>query len=49
MFITQATQIHGSNYMYHEVEYVDPDTPVKIFCTEHKEFFWQRPICTLVK
>jgi len=59
MFITRATQIHGPKYMYHKVEYVDPDTPVKIFCTIHKEFFWQRPrihlvrggcpMCTLVK
>lgn len=41
-FIAKARKIHGDNYIYSRVRYVDSVTPVSIICPEHGEFK-QRP------
>ena len=41
-FIEKAKQIHGNEYDYSKVEYVNCDTKVCIICPEHGEF-WQTP------
>ena len=41
-FIKRANNIHGDRYDYSEVEYVNNQTPVKIYCREHG-LFNQRP------
>ena len=43
IFIEKAIKIHGDKYDYSEVNYVNSQTKVKIFCKKHKEFFWQAP------
>ena len=42
IFIEKATQIHGGEYDYSKVEYINAHTKVCIICPEHGEF-WQRP------
>ncbi len=34
---------HGNKYNYDNVEYFNSITPVKIWCIEHQEFFYQTP------
>ena len=41
-FIEKAKEIHGTQYDYSKVEYVDYNTPVCIICPIHDEF-WQTP------
>ena len=41
-FISKAKEIHGEQYDYSKVEYIDSHTKVCIICPEHGEF-WQRP------
>ena len=41
-FIEKSIKIHGDKYDYSNVEYVNCDTPVKIICKIHGEF-WQTP------
>ena len=41
-FITKAREIHGNNYDYSKVEYVDSNTKVCIIDPEYGEF-WQMP------
>ena len=41
-FIKRAKEIHGDNYDYSEVKYVNTSTPVKIKCIKHG-FFNQTP------
>ena len=41
-FIRRARMIHGEEYDYSEVEYIDSHTKVCIRCPEHGEF-WQQP------
>ena len=42
IFIDKAKLIHGDNYDYSKVEYVDARSKVCIVCPEHGEF-WQSP------
>lgn len=42
-FIEKARAIHGDKYGYDEVEYINNSTKVKIWCTIHKEYFYQTP------
>ena len=37
-FIEKANVVHGNNYIYDKVEYVNTDTKVTIICPEHGEF-----------
>jgi very-short-patch-repair endonuclease len=41
-FIQKAEIVHGNQYDYSQVEYINNSTPVKIICETHGEF-WQRP------
>ena len=41
-FIEKARKIHGDNYDYSKVKYVDNKTKVCIICPQHGEF-WQTP------
>ena len=41
-FVQQARVVHGDKYDYSQVEYINTDTPVKIICPVHGEF-WQAP------
>lgn len=41
-FIEKAKKIHGDEYDYSKVEYIDSYTKVCIICTKHGEF-WQSP------
>ena len=49
MFILRALEVHGTKYEYDRVRYVDPETPVQIYCVRHNEYFWQRPRIHLVR
>lgn len=43
-FIRRAIAVHGEDtYDYSEVEYINNGTPVKIFCKDCGEYFWQKP------
>ena len=42
-FIEKAKAVHGDKYGYDEVEYINNRTKVKIWCTVHKEYFYQTP------
>jgi Zn finger protein HypA/HybF involved in hydrogenase expression len=42
-FIERAKEKHGDKYGYDEVDYVDSQTKVKIYCKECKKYFWQVP------
>lgn len=42
-FSESALQVHGEDYSYHLVEYVDSTTPVEVYCNQHKGTFWQTP------
>jgi len=46
-FIHKAIQIHGNKYYYHEVEYTNSNTKVKLICKKHGAFK-QRPARHLV-
>lgn len=41
-FIEKAKNVHGDEYDYSKVEYVNSQTPIKIICQKHGEF-WQSP------
>lgn len=42
-FIKRAKKLHGDAYDYAEVEYVNSQTKVKIYCNKHQTFFYQHP------
>lgn len=42
-FIKEAISVHGDKYGYDKVEYVNWDTPVKIYCKKCNKYFWQIP------
>lgn len=43
-FILKAIEAHGiGEYDYSEIDYVDYETPIKIFDPLLKEYFWQKP------
>lgn len=43
-FLVKAVEIHGlGEYDYSEIEYIDYETPIKIFDPLRNEYFWQRP------
>lgn len=42
-FINKSTIIHNGIYSYDDVEYIDDDIKVKIYCNECKVYFYQRP------
>ena len=42
-FIQKAKEVHGDNYDYSEVYYIDSETPVKIKCKKHNNEFFQKP------
>jgi hypothetical protein len=42
-FIKEAIEIHGDLYNYDHVNYINGDTKVKIYCKQHKGFFYQIP------
>ena len=48
-FTERALRIHRGKYQYNETKFVDNNTPVKIYCTVHKDFFWQLPTRHLVR
>lgn len=35
--------IYGDFYDYSQINYVDVNTPIKIYCTKHCNYFWQTP------
>lgn len=41
-FISKAKKIHGNDYIYDEINYINNVTPIKIICPKHGEF-WQVP------
>ena len=47
-FILKAKKVHGKKYLYHEVDYVNSRTKVKIRCRKCKKFFWQKPANHLI-
>lgn len=42
-FIMKSRFIHGYRYGYNEVEYINNQTKVKIFCEKHSHYFHQIP------
>lgn len=38
-FVEQAQQVHGERFYYSKVEYVNTNTPVKIWCKECELMF----------
>ncbi len=42
-FIKKSKLIHGDKYGYNEVEYINNNTKVKIFCKKHSQYFLQIP------
>lgn len=42
-FIERSRKIHGDKYDYSEVEYINSETPVKIYCKNCKKYFMQKP------
>jgi Zn finger protein HypA/HybF involved in hydrogenase expression len=42
-FVSRAIEVHGDKYSYEEVEYVNSQTKIKIWCKNHKTFFSQIP------
>ena len=42
-FIEKAISVHGNKYDYSNINYVNNNTPVSIYCSIHGEFF-QKPI-----
>ncbi len=42
-FIKRAIKIHGNLYDYSNVDYININTKVMIFCKEHNEYFLQSP------
>ena len=42
-FIKKSKEIHGDSYDYSQVEYINSQIKVKIYCKEHKIFFEQIP------
>lgn len=47
-FEAKAELLHQNKYSYHEVEYINNHTLVKLFCKKHNSFFLQKPISHLV-
>lgn len=43
MWIDKCRERFGDRFSYRDVEYVDNDTPVKVFCKEHKYLFAVTP------
>lgn len=43
-FIKRSKETHGDRYSYEESVYVNTETKIKIFCSEHG-IFEQRPLC----
>ena len=41
-FIREAREVHGDRYDYSQSEYITTNTPIKIICPEHGEF-WKLP------
>lgn len=41
-FIQKSRKVHGDNYDYSKVEYINANTKVCIVCPKHSEF-WQKP------
>lgn len=42
-FIEKAKKVHGNKYNYDLIEYIDSNTPVKIYCNYCKTYFYQTP------
>jgi hypothetical protein len=42
-FVRKAKEIHKNRYGYEYISYDVYDTPIKIFCKKHEEFFYQKP------
>lgn len=47
IFIEKATELHENKYVYYPEDYFCSRTLTKIFCTIHKEDFYQRPSAQL--
>ena len=43
IFIERAQKVHGDNFDYSNVTYMDSKTKVSIYCKKHNEHFEQRP------
>lgn len=47
-FIKQSKEKHGDHYNYDAVEYINDNTPIKIYCNIHKKHFQQTPGAHLI-
>lgn len=43
VFISKAVEVHGGKYAYVKEDYTCSRTHMRIYCKEHKEYFYQRP------
>lgn len=43
IFIQKAIKIHGDNYSYNNINYINSKKKVQIYCKKCKEYFWQQP------
>ena len=46
-FIERAKLVHGNDYDYNDVVYVNAQTKVRIYCKKHKRYFYQEPFVHL--
>jgi hypothetical protein len=42
-FINASIKIHGDKYDYSNIEYIDNQTDISIYCKKHKNYFIQKP------
>ena len=47
-FIERAVQIHGDNYDFSQIDYVNNSTKIKVYDNILKEYFWITPASILV-
>ena len=42
-FVKRAVSLYGEDYNYDQVDYVNSEIKVKIYCNKHKRYFYQTP------
>lgn len=42
-FVSKSRKVHGDRYTYYRDEYINYNTPTKIYDNNRKEFFYQKP------
>lgn len=42
-FIEKSKLIHGDKFGYNEINYIDYETPIKLYCNTHSGYFFQSP------